>query len=107
MKRVWPLQRFGTSIKPIMVLNLSELLNHPAPIVRGKGFLVWNLLLLGPPGVSFAILEKEIVPKPTIAFLKMPEDYGAASRRVEDLDWKLLLMNLPPLMPPLVTPIVS
>ncbi|MBW0516944.1 hypothetical protein O181_056659, partial [Austropuccinia psidii MF-1] len=88
-----------------MVPSLSELLSHPAPIVRGKGFLVLNLLLLGPPGVNSAILEKEIVLKPTIAFLAIPEDYEAASRRVEDLDWKLLLMNPPPLIPPLVTPI--
>ncbi|MBW0509091.1 hypothetical protein O181_048806 [Austropuccinia psidii MF-1] len=66
-----------------MVSSLSELLSHPAPIVKGKGFLVLNLLLLGPPGVNSAILEKEIVLKPTIAFLTIPEDYGAASRRVE------------------------
>ncbi|MBW0568210.1 hypothetical protein O181_107925 [Austropuccinia psidii MF-1] len=90
-----------------MVSNLSELLNHPASIVRGKGFLVLNLLLLGQPGVNSAILEKEIVLKATTTFLTIPEDYRAASRRVEDLDWKLLLMNLPPLMPPLVTPIAN
>ncbi|MBW0593445.1 hypothetical protein O181_133160 [Austropuccinia psidii MF-1] len=86
-----------------MVSSLSELLSAPAPIVRGKGFLVLNLLLLGAPGVNSAILEKEIVLKPAIAFLTIPGDYGAASRRVEDLDWKLLLMKPPPLIPPLVT----
>ncbi|MBW0578582.1 hypothetical protein O181_118297, partial [Austropuccinia psidii MF-1] len=66
-----------------MVLNLSELSNHPASIVRGKGFLVLNLLLLGPPGVNSSILEKQIVLKPTTAFLTIPEDYGAESRRME------------------------
>ncbi|MBW0569611.1 hypothetical protein O181_109326 [Austropuccinia psidii MF-1] len=38
-------------------------------------------------------------------FQTVPEDYGAASRRVENLDWKLLLMNPQPLMPPLFNPI--
>ncbi|MBW0580223.1 hypothetical protein O181_119938, partial [Austropuccinia psidii MF-1] len=42
-----------------MVSSLSELLSHPAPIVRGKGLLVLNLLLLGPPGVNSAILVKK------------------------------------------------
>ncbi|MBW0567666.1 hypothetical protein O181_107381 [Austropuccinia psidii MF-1] len=57
--------------------------------------------------VNSAILEKEIVLKPTTTFLTIPEDYEAASRRVEYSDWKLLLMNLPPLMPPLFTPILQ
>ncbi|MBW0519027.1 hypothetical protein O181_058742 [Austropuccinia psidii MF-1] len=62
---------------------MSELSSHPPPIVRGKGFLMLNVILLVPPGVNSAMLEKEIVLKPTIAFLTIPVDYGAASRRVE------------------------
>ncbi|MBW0569782.1 hypothetical protein O181_109497 [Austropuccinia psidii MF-1] len=38
-------------------------------------------------------------------FQTIPEEYGAAPRRVEDLGWNLLLMNLQLLMPPLATPI--
>ncbi|MBW0563575.1 hypothetical protein O181_103290 [Austropuccinia psidii MF-1] len=100
------LKRFGKSIKPIMVLNLSELLNHPASIVGGRGFLVLNLLLPGPPGANSATLEKETALRPITISQKIPEDYGEALRRVEDSGWKLLLMNLQLLMPPLVTPIV-
>ncbi|MBW0538729.1 hypothetical protein O181_078444 [Austropuccinia psidii MF-1] len=51
-----------------MASNLSELLNHPAPIVKRKGFIVFNLLLLGPPGANFATSEKEILLQPTIDF---------------------------------------
>ncbi|MBW0513348.1 hypothetical protein O181_053063 [Austropuccinia psidii MF-1] len=76
-----------------------------------KGFLVFNflllgpLLLLGPPGSNSATLGKEIAVRSTINSQTIPEDYAAASRRVEDLGWKLLLMNLQLLMPPLATPI--
>ncbi|MBW0582925.1 hypothetical protein O181_122640 [Austropuccinia psidii MF-1] len=66
-----------------MVSNLLELLNHPASIVGKRGFLVLNLLLLGPPGANYVTLEKEIVLRPTIISQKIQEDYGAASRRVE------------------------
>ncbi|MBW0465006.1 hypothetical protein O181_004721 [Austropuccinia psidii MF-1] len=90
----------------MIVLNLSELSSHPASIVRRGGFLVLNLLLLGPPGANSENLGKEISLRPAIGSQTIPEYYGAASRRVEDLDWKLLLMNLQPLMPPLATPIV-
>ncbi|MBW0567423.1 hypothetical protein O181_107138 [Austropuccinia psidii MF-1] len=48
-----------TQLEITMVSSLSELLSHPAPIIRGKGFLELNLLLPGPPGVNSAILEKE------------------------------------------------
>ncbi|MBW0512830.1 hypothetical protein O181_052545 [Austropuccinia psidii MF-1] len=52
-------------------------------------------------------LGKEIAHRPTIISQTVPEDYGAASRRVEDLGRKLLLMNLQLLIPPLVTPITN
>ncbi|MBW0577345.1 hypothetical protein O181_117060 [Austropuccinia psidii MF-1] len=100
-KESMALQRFLTLIKPIMVLNLLELLNHPESIVGRRGFLVLNLLLLGPPAANSATLVREIALRPTIVSQKIPEDYGEASRTVEDLGWKLLLM------PPLATPIVS
>ncbi|MBW0466170.1 hypothetical protein O181_005885 [Austropuccinia psidii MF-1] len=103
---VWPLQRFMTLTKPIMVSNLSDLLSHPASIVRRRGFLVLNLLLLGPPGANFETLKNKTALRPTIGSQTIPEDYEEPSRRVEDFDWKLLLMNPPPLMPPLSTPIV-
>ncbi|MBW0529730.1 hypothetical protein O181_069445 [Austropuccinia psidii MF-1] len=59
------------------------------------------------PRCQFCSLGKEIDPSPTITSQTIPEDYGAAPRRVEDLGWKLLLMNLQLLIPPLATPIVS
>ncbi|MBW0480904.1 hypothetical protein O181_020619 [Austropuccinia psidii MF-1] len=89
----------------MMVLNLLELLNHPASIVRRREFLVLNLLLIGPQGANSAALGKESSLRPTIGSQKIPEDYGEASIRVEALNGKLLLMNLQPLMPPLATPI--
>ncbi|MBW0468606.1 hypothetical protein O181_008321 [Austropuccinia psidii MF-1] len=63
------------------------------------------MILLGQPGANSETLEKGIALRPTIGSQTMPEDYGVASRRVEDLDWKLLLMNPQALMPPLATPI--
>ncbi|MBW0539641.1 hypothetical protein O181_079356 [Austropuccinia psidii MF-1] len=71
-----------------------------------KGFLVLNMLLLGPPGANSVIMGKEIPLRPNIISKTIPEDYGGASRSVEDLGWKLLLMNLQLLIPPLATPIV-
>ncbi|MBW0510187.1 hypothetical protein O181_049902 [Austropuccinia psidii MF-1] len=84
---------------------MSEVLRHPESIVRRRGFLVFNLLLLGPPGSNSETLEKEIALRPTIDSQTIPQEYGAESRRVEDLGWKLLLMNPQPLIPPLATPI--
>ncbi|MBW0478926.1 hypothetical protein O181_018641 [Austropuccinia psidii MF-1] len=91
----------------MIVLNLLELLNHPASIVGRRGFLVFNLLLLGPPDANSGTLGKEISLRPTIISQTIPEDYGASSRRVEDLGWKLLLMKPQLLMPPMATPILS
>ncbi|MBW0516538.1 hypothetical protein O181_056253 [Austropuccinia psidii MF-1] len=88
-------------MKPIMVLNPSQLLNHPASIVGGRGFLVLNLLLPSTPGSNSEALEKETSLRPTTISQTIPEDYGAASRRVEVSGWKRLLMNLQLLMPPL------
>ncbi|MBW0474128.1 hypothetical protein O181_013843 [Austropuccinia psidii MF-1] len=85
----------------------SRLIELPASIVGRRGFLVLNLLLLGPPGSNSVTLGKEIALRTTIISQTIPEDFGAASRRVEDLGWKLLLMNLQLLMPPLATLIVS
>ncbi|MBW0562162.1 hypothetical protein O181_101877 [Austropuccinia psidii MF-1] len=56
---------------------------------------------------QFCNLGKRNFSQPTIISQKIPEGYGAASRRVEDLGWKLLLMNLQLLMPPLATPITN
>ncbi|MBW0471905.1 hypothetical protein O181_011620 [Austropuccinia psidii MF-1] len=50
--------------------------------------------------------QKTITLRPAIDSQTIPEDYGAASRRVEDFDWKLLLMNPKPLIPLVVTPLV-
>ncbi|MBW0572326.1 hypothetical protein O181_112041 [Austropuccinia psidii MF-1] len=84
-----------------------RVIEPPCINFQKKGSLVLNLLLLGPPGANSATLGKEIALRPTIDSQTFPEYYGAASRRVEDLDWKLLLMNLKSLWPPLATPIVS
>ncbi|MBW0466193.1 hypothetical protein O181_005908 [Austropuccinia psidii MF-1] len=78
----------------------------PESIVRRGGFLVLNLLLLGPLGSNSETLEKETSLWSAIDSQKIPDDFGAASRRVEELDWKLLLMNPQPLIPPLDTEIV-
>ncbi|MBW0543705.1 hypothetical protein O181_083420 [Austropuccinia psidii MF-1] len=59
------------------------------------------MLLLGPQGTNSSTLGKEIAFRPAIGSQTIPEDYGAASTRVEDLDWKLLLMNLQPLVTPI------
>ncbi|MBW0474916.1 hypothetical protein O181_014631 [Austropuccinia psidii MF-1] len=48
-----------------------------------RGFLVLNLLLLGPPSANSATLEKEIALRTTIASQTFPEDYEASSIRVE------------------------
>ncbi|MBW0476824.1 hypothetical protein O181_016539 [Austropuccinia psidii MF-1] len=77
----------------------------PASIVRIRGLLVLNLLLLGPPVSNFETLGKEIALRPTIDSQTIQEDYGESSRGAEYLDWKLLLMNLQLLMPPLTTQI--
>ncbi|MBW0514937.1 hypothetical protein O181_054652 [Austropuccinia psidii MF-1] len=66
-----------------MVLNLSEVLSHPASLVRRRGFLVLNLLLLGPQGANSGTLGKETALRQTIISQTIPEDYGAASRRVK------------------------
>ncbi|MBW0538375.1 hypothetical protein O181_078090 [Austropuccinia psidii MF-1] len=59
----------------------------------------------GSPGATSITLGKEVGLRPTMISQTIPEDYGEASRRVKDLGWKLLLMNLQLLMPPLATPI--
>ncbi|MBW0484403.1 hypothetical protein O181_024118 [Austropuccinia psidii MF-1] len=91
--------------KPYDGFEAVRVTEPPCINFQKKGFLVLNLLLLGPTGANSATLGKEIALRPTIDFQTIPEDYGAASTRVEDLDWKLLLMNLQPLIPPLGTPI--
>ncbi|MBW0462818.1 hypothetical protein O181_002533 [Austropuccinia psidii MF-1] len=63
--------------------NLSDLFSHPASIFRRSGLLVLDLLLLGPSGSSSATLEKETSLWQKIDLQTIPEDYGAASRRVE------------------------
>ncbi|MBW0559012.1 hypothetical protein O181_098727 [Austropuccinia psidii MF-1] len=52
---------------------MSELLNHPAQIVRRRGFLVFKMLFPGPPGANFSTSAKAIVLQPRIDFQTITE----------------------------------
>ncbi|MBW0541507.1 hypothetical protein O181_081222 [Austropuccinia psidii MF-1] len=92
--------------KTYNLLKSARVISQPASIVRRMKFLVLNLLLLGPTGSNYETLEKEAALWTTIDSKNIPEDYRVASRRVEYLDWKLVLMNPQPLMPLLIALIV-
>ncbi|MBW0516484.1 hypothetical protein O181_056199 [Austropuccinia psidii MF-1] len=82
----------GKSMAPTAIHDINKtydghksvrVIKPPCSIVRRGGFLVLNLLLLGPPGPNSATLEREMFLRPTIGLQKIPEDHGAASRRLE------------------------
>ncbi|MBW0508309.1 hypothetical protein O181_048024 [Austropuccinia psidii MF-1] len=58
---------------------MSELLSHSASIVRIRGLLVFNRLLLSPPGANSATLEK----KCSMAKHRFPENPRRIWRRIK------------------------